>query len=112
MKSAVSSPPRPPSSEAIPLAEGAPSGQQHRTDGQSAVIKLAEVEASPRDRLELVPCEEIELTEHRRSSHVDRAAEWRAIRLVRMPGQDRDDPSRWRDTIDSRAPAPRTMNIG
>ena len=57
-----------------------------------AVVDSAEIEAGTGDQNVLLPREEIELAEHRGSDHMDRASEWRAIRLVRMPGQDSDDP--------------------
>jgi hypothetical protein len=65
---------------------------QHRMDDQAAVANLAEIEAAPGNRRELLTREEIELAEHRRSGRVQRAAEGRAICLVRMPGEDPDDP--------------------
>ena len=75
-----------------PERSGTPSAQQHRMDRQSTLVNLAEIEAAPGNRRELLAREEIELAEHRRRSCVQRAAEWGAICLVRMPGEDPDDP--------------------
>jgi hypothetical protein len=58
---------------------------------QLTVVDSAEIEPCSGDRDVLLPREEIELAQHRRSGHVHRAAEGRAIRLVRMTGEDPDN---------------------
>ena len=68
-----------------------PLREQHGVDDKLALVDSAEIESGTWDQNVLLPREEIELAEHRGSGDVQRAAEGRAICLVRMPGQDRDD---------------------
>jgi hypothetical protein len=68
------------------------SAEQHRVDDHVAIVDPAEVESRSRDRNVSITREEIELAQHRRSGHVQRAAKWRAIGLVGMTGEDADDP--------------------
>src|SRR5215211_5974938 len=61
-------------------------------DDQLAVVDPAEIEARSGDRNVVISREEIELAQHRWSGHMQRAPEGRAVCLVRMTGEDADDP--------------------
>ena len=56
-------------------------------DDKMTVVDPAKIEAGPRDRDVLLPCEEIELAQHCGSGGVQRAAKRRAICLMGMTGE-------------------------
>src|SRR5215213_7127984 len=60
-------------------------------DDQLAVDP-AKIEAGSGDRDVLLSREKIELAQDRRSGHMQRASEGRTVCLVRMTGEDADDP--------------------